>query len=119
MFRIASKQAKKSSFMQHRLGAVIVKGNRVLSTGYNAIRYSKELRNSTVHAEEAAILKLLKAKRFEDLAGSTLYVTRFTKGGRIGLAKPCVRCRDLINSVGISKVHYSTDTDSIGEYKCE
>lgn len=108
-FRIAEKQAKKSPFNRHKLGAVIVKGNRVLSTGYNEIRFSKYTGTNTVHAEESAIIKLLKARRLHDLVGSTLYVTRFTPGGAIALSKPCERCIRLIRSVGISTVLHTTD----------
>lgn len=106
MFRIASKEALKSSFGQHRLGAVIVKGSRVLSAGYNELRYTKELKKWNVHAEEAAILKLLKAKRLSSLAGADLYVTRFTRGGAVGCSKPCANCQVIIKAVGIRNVHY-------------
>ena len=106
-FRIASKEAAKSSHSQHRLGAVIVKGSRILSAGYNDIyRSSRLLHVNTLHAEAAAILKLLKEKRLSDLCGSELYVTRFTRGGSVGCSKPCAACMDLIRSVGIKKVHY-------------
>lgn len=105
-FRVASKEAAKSSHEQHKLGAVIVKGARILSTGYNQLRPSGVLRTQTLHAEAAAILKLLKEKRLSDLCGSELYVTRFTRGGSVGCSKPCTACMELIRSVGIKKVHY-------------
>lgn len=107
-FRIAEKQAKKSKHKQHRLGAVIVKGGNILSTGYNEIRPSKTTGTPTLHAEAAAVKKLLDRHDFKSLAGSTMYVTRFTRGGSIGLARPCDACMDLIASVGIRCVVYST-----------
>lgn len=115
--RIAKKEAKKSGFKQHRLGAVIVKGSRILSTGFNQRRYTKEFKQPTLHAEADAILKLLKAKRLQDLVGATLYVCRFTAGGRIGCSKPCDSCHALIRSVGISKVVYTLDDGTTKEYK--
>lgn len=118
MIRIASKAAAKSPFERHRLGAVIVKGGRVLSTGFNEVRYTKELRNSTLHAEEAAILKLLKSKRLKDLAGAELFVSRVCPSGRLGLSKPCSRCTHLIQSVGVAKVHYSTNEGTVETYYC-
>jgi len=118
MIRIASKQAKKSTFQRHKLGAVIVKGNRVLSTGYNEIRYSRHLQKSNIHAEESAIVKLLKENRLSDLNGSTIYVSRVCPSGRLALSKPCGSCRGLIQSVGISKVVYTTDTGETEEYQC-
>ena len=106
--RIASKEAVKSKH-KHRLGAVIAKGHRILATGFNQIRPSAQTRTPTLHAEGAAILKLLKEKRLSDLAGSEMYITRFTKGGAVGLSKPCAACMDLIRSVGIRKIHYTTN----------
>lgn len=116
MIRLASRLAKQSPFERHKLGAVIVKGNRVLSTGYNEIRYTKELRKGTLHAEEAAILKLLKAKRLADLHNATMYVSRVCPSGRTGLSAPCSGCMDLIRSVGISQVVY-TNNDGTTETK--
>lgn len=108
-FRIAFKQAAKSNHNQHKLGAVIVKGHRILATGFNSLRPSRITKTHTLHAEAAAILQLLKERRLEDLSGSEIYVTRFTRGGSVGLARPCDACMSLIRSVGISEVHYTTE----------
>lgn len=115
--RIAKKEAKKSGFKQHRLGAVIVKGSRILSTGFNQRRYTKEFKRPTLHAEADAILKLLKAGRQADLVGATIYVCRFTAGGVVGCAKPCPACSDLIKSVGIRKVVFTEDDGTTKEYR--
>lgn len=116
--RSAKIQALKSKHKQHRVGAVVVKGGRVLSFGHNQIRPSKELKTETIHAEEAAILQAIKASGVHSLAGTTLYVTRFTKGGSTGLARPCSRCMGLIRSCGIRKVYYSTDHGDVECIKC-
>lgn len=108
-FRIAFKQAAKSEHDQHKLGATIVKGHRILATGFNQLRSSSVTKTNTLHAEAAAILQLLKERRLEDLSGAELYVTRFTRGGAVGLARPCSQCMALIRSVGIAEVHYTTD----------
>lgn len=108
-FRIAFKQASKSKFIKHKVGATIVKGHRILSTGFNSIRPSRVTKTDTLHAEAAAILKLLKERRLEDLSGAEIYVTRFTRGGSVGLARPCDACMSLIRSVGIAEVHYTTE----------
>ena len=107
-FRIAEKQALKSVFKHHRVGAVIVKNGNIISTGFNELRPSKTTGTSTLHAEAAAIKKLLERGDFKGLAGSTMYVTRFTRAGNIGLARPCSACMGLIRSVGIRHVLYST-----------
>lgn len=118
MIRLANKEAKKSNFYRHRLGAVIVKGNRVLSVGHNDIRYTKEFRNPTLHAEEAAILKLLKAKRGAELVGSDIYVSRVRPSGLAGLSLPCLRCTNLIRASGISCIHYTTNEGTVETIKC-
>lgn len=108
----ALKAAGKSTFSRARVGAVIVKGGRLLSSGCNKTRYSKHTaRNQyeSIHAEEAAIIRILtKPNGLQLLAGATLYVSRIKKDGTTGLAKPCEPCQKLINSVGIRKVIYTT-----------
>lgn len=110
-FRVAAKEAVKSQHKQHKLGAVIVKGGRILSTGFNSLRPSSLLKTHTLHAEAAAILKLLKERRLHDLAGSEIYVTRFTRGGAVACSKPCSACMDLIKAVGIKRIHYIDSTN--------
>lgn len=117
-FRMASKQAVDSPFVQHRVGAVVVKNGRVLATGMNHLRYTKEFKRSNVHAEEDAILKLLKARKLSSLSGADIYVTRFTKGGKVGMAKPCCTCDALIRSVGIRNVYFTTDGPMTDTYRC-
>lgn len=115
--RMAAKVAKQSTFKRHRLGAVVVKGHRILSTGYNEVRYSKLTGKHTLHAEASAIIKLLKSGHQNDLVGSTMYVTRFTRGGAVGMAKPCKSCHSLIQSVGINRVVYSNEEGGVSTLK--
>jgi deoxycytidylate deaminase len=117
MIRLATKHASKSSYY-FRLGAVIVKGNRVLSTGHNSISHChvNDFKNSR-HAEMDAILKLIKKQDgLSSLAGSTLYVSRITKTG-VGLAKPCIKCLNLARSVGVKEVIYTTDNNTTERLK--
>lgn len=104
----ARKEAGKSTFSRARMGAVITKGGRVLSSGCNQTRYSKyAARNQfkSIHAEEAAIIQILRRPNgLQLLAGATIFITRIKKDGSTGLAKPCPQCQSLINSVGIKKV---------------
>lgn len=104
----ARKEAGKSTFDRARVGAVIVRSGRLLSSGCNQIRYSKyAARNEyeSIHAEEAAIIRLMrKPNGLQLLAGATIFITRIKKDGSTGLAKPCKQCQDLINAVGIKKV---------------
>lgn len=117
MFKLAAKCSLNGEHPQHRLGAVIVKGGSVLATGYNQLRYTKQFRKPTLHAEADAILKVLKGQNQHLLVGSDIYVSRFTRGGAIGMAAPCASCMSLIASVGIKNVYYTTDDGTTEKYK--
>ena len=111
MMRLANKAAHNSNYF-YKLGAVIVKGNRVIGIGYNKIGHCKinSFPNSR-HAEMDVILKVLrKEDGLSSLAGSTLYVSRITTHGT-AMAKPCVKCMKLARSVGVKEVIYTTDNN--------
>lgn len=114
MIRKALKVANESLFYRARVGAVIAKGSRILSTGCNKIGYSKLLPDrpypESIHAEQAAIINLLRERRLSDLAGATIYVSRIGSGGSPRLARPCNYCHQLIESVGIKEVIFTTNT---------
>ena len=118
--RVAFKTATKSGFERAKVGAVIANKKRILSCGYNEVRYYKKCPtprkwNNSLHAEQSAILKLLNSGRHNELVGSTIYVTRVNKAGESVLAKPCQYCHELIKSVGIKKVVFTTNT-GVEEY---
>ena len=112
--------AYESKFRRARVGAVVVKGNRILSTGCNRIGFSKYLRDRphscSVHAEQQAILQLLKARRMNDLIGATIYVSRIGRNGKARLSRPCSNCNQLIHTVGISRVVFTTN-ERVAEYE--
>ena len=101
-----------------KIGAVIVKNKRIVTTGYNGaprgrancsdLGYcSREAMNvprgeryelcRSVHAEANAITKV--AKSANNCDGSTLYIT----------AAPCIECSKLIIQAGIKRVVYLDD----------
>lgn len=118
--RSALKHAHKS-ILPFRVGAVIVSGGRIISSGYNVRRFTRRLRNrhheEGLCAEQAAILRLLTSKRQAEMVGATIYVTRTTKRGKISIAKPCSFCQELSRSVGIRKVFYTDETSKVREMK--
>ncbi len=115
MIRLALKQAKESNYL-YKLGVVITKGHRVLSTGYNKIAHCDlNIYKDSRHAEMHAIQKVLRQPDgLRKLANAIIYVTRITKSGT-GMARPCSRCMELIKSVGIKTIIYTTDTGCIKE----
>jgi len=112
---IADKVATRSTCDRLSVGCVIVKNNRIISTGYNGSVSGKEhcddvghLYNDegrcirTIHAEQNA---LLFAER-EELKDATVYVSH----------QPCENCAKLLVQAGVSKVVFeyeykNTDSD--------
>ena len=95
----------------YKLGAIIYSnGNKIVSGGYNQIRLFRNLHPRFQHesykaaicAEKAAILN---AKT--DLKGLTMLVVRLNAKGELRLARPCKRCSEFIQHVGIKRVIYS------------
>lgn len=97
------------------VGAVLTRGSRVLSTGYNKPRthpaspdclISGKIRTQT-HAEVDAIssLKEIQKRNLEDC---TLYVIRRkVQGNGMGMAKPCPNCMKFLIRHGIRDVWYT------------
>lgn len=95
------------------LGAVIVKGGKVVSVGRNRPKMNAYIKSmaphencSSVHAEIDAIFKV---RRKIDLRGCDMYVARITKNGIHGLAAPCTMCMRTIQRYGIKRVFYTVE----------
>lgn len=107
---IAKKRAKRSEFSRAKVGAVLVKGGRVIASAHNQLRYTRKAAANweSTHAEEMVILQVLRQPDgLEKLSGSTLYISRVKKDGSLGCAKPCPNCQSLIDSLPIKKVIHS------------
>jgi len=100
---IAELVAQRSHDNKHQVGAVIAKGNNILSYGWNGTPHGMD--NNTrdgdgntkwevIHAEANAICKL--ASSTSSSEGSTLYAT----------LSPCTECTKLILQAGIQRVLY-------------
>lgn len=103
---VALRYAELSHARRLKVGAVIVKDNRVISIGYNGMPagwdnkceflndgelYTKP---EVLHAETNAIAKV--AKSSESCYNASIYTT----------TAPCIDCAKLIYQSGISKVYY-------------
>ncbi len=125
---IAAVVAKRATCLRNRVGAVIVKDKRILSTGYNGaprnmehcldigcIREQNNIASGTrhekcraVHAEQNAIIQA--ALHGVSIADSTLYCTH----------QPCILCAKMIINSNIRRVVYITpypDTDALQFFK--
>jgi dCMP deaminase len=85
-----------------QVGALIVKGNRVIGTGYNGMPTDWEneceingiTKSEVLHAETNAIAKV--AQITESSAGATLFCTH----------APCIDCAKLIFQSGITTLYF-------------
>lgn len=108
--------------LEFNLCAVIVRGGRVLSTGFNSRGWnplSEHYRMNdyacTIHAEVDAIMSGRKKIRFE---GSKVYVVRVKSDGTVGNAKPCEMCQHVLFNYGIKRVYHTTDEfPYVGSFK--
>jgi dCMP deaminase len=95
----------RSPSLRLKVGAVIVKDNRVISSGYNGFPSGCEHKSivfdgheqNTIHAEQNAISDA--ARRGAAVDGASMYVTHF----------PCINCCKYIISSGIKRVVYISD----------
>lgn len=97
--------SERSSHSRNMHAAIILKGGRVISTGYN---------HGQTHAEIAAIHRATRPGGYKNLLGSTIisFMCR-RRTGSIGNSKPCSSCMDAIRSQGIRRVVYYNGCDFV------
>lgn len=104
---IADLTSKLSYAKRLQVGAVIVKGNQIIGTGYNGMPTgwenncehtledgSLKTKPEVLHAESNVISKV--ARSTESSEGATLFCTH----------APCIECAKLIYQAGISTVYF-------------
>ena len=107
----AARFADLSSARRLKVGAVVVKDNRIISIGYNGMpsgwtneceelvyRIAEEpilkTKDEVIHAEANAITKL--ARDGDSGLGASLFCTH----------APCIHCAKIIYGAGVKKVYY-------------
>lgn len=114
-------------YMDYRLCAVIVKGGKILSTGYNrrstngfVEHYTSMIRgvgigdSCSTHAEMDAVLNI---RDKVDLRSCKIFVARLRIDDSIGMARPCRICQAVLFSYGIRKAYYTIDENTYGVMK--
>lgn len=111
--RMALIWSENSYCERRKVGALLVKNNRIISDGYNGTpsgfeNICEDGNNRTkpyvLHAEANAITKVARSSNSSE--GATLYVT----------SSPCIECAKLIIQAGITRVvfaEYYRDTEGI------
>jgi dCMP deaminase len=120
---IATEIATRATCLRRNYGAIIVKDDRIVSTGYNGSprgcnncsEVGKCKRNEmgipqgqnydkclSVHAEQNAMLAASK----EEMQGAILYLAgiEVETGEIIGLPIPCLLCKKMLINAGVDKV---------------
>ena len=124
---IAKAVALRSTCVRRQYGAIIVKDDRIISTGYNGsargevnccdvqecwreahgIPHGQQYEKCVaVHAEDNAI-----SQAGRDAIGATLYLAGF-EDGKVITAEPCAMCARKIKNAGIVEVVGSTREES-------
>lgn len=117
---IAAEVAKRSTCIRRQYGAVIVKDDEIVATGYNGAPRGQENCCDTghcwreehniphgeqyekcraVHAEQNAIISAARS----EMIGATLYLAGWENGKRIE-ARPCEICMKMIINAGIGEI---------------
>ena len=98
--------ANLSSAKRLKVGAIIVRDNRILSIGYNGMPSgwtniceddNNVTKKEVLHAESNCLMKL--ARSGESGLGADIYITH----------SPCIECAKLVYGAGISRVFYRTE----------
>ena len=101
---MAAVWARNSYCKRRQVGAILVKGNMIISDGFNGTPSgfeniceddNDETKPYVLHAEANAITKVARSNNSSE--GSTLYIT----------SSPCVECAKLIIQAGIKRVVFS------------
>jgi deoxycytidylate deaminase len=94
-----------------KLGAVLFKGSKILSTGFNTNKthpkVMKYFKYGRVHAEFDCLLHADP----DDIAGSSIYVLRMNKKGETVIAKPCPMCARMMKEFGVVEAFWSTSEE--------
>ncbi|HBN07287.1 MAG TPA: cytidine deaminase [Cyanobacteria bacterium UBA8530] len=116
-FQLAEVVSSRSTCLRRQVGALLVRDNRILTTGYNGapagVAHCQEagcLRNQLnipsgekqelcrgLHAEQNAVVQA--ALHGVDTSGATAYVT----------IQPCLTCMKILINAGIKKIVYQGD----------
>ena len=102
--------ARRSHDEKHKVAAVVVKGNKILSYGWNGVpqgmrnetrNHRGETRWEVIHAEANALCKL--ASSTESSEGATVYCS----------LSPCTECSKLLLQAGIKRVVYGEEYQAV------
>jgi deoxycytidylate deaminase len=103
---LAKRAALRSSHKYH-VGAVLTRGNKVVSFGTNQPKTHPQSYCfwKTIHAEADALLGV----PLSESKGGTMFVVRITRTGLLATSRPCQACFAMLRDYGVKKVYYIND----------
>lgn len=111
-------ECEKSTY-RFRIGAVIFKGSRIISSGHNGIRSVSQIKDkfkkyeNSLHAEQAALISI----DWNKVKGCSILVMKISPSkGTLSMALPCEMCRAILNHVGIKNIYYTNQKGEIVKY---
>ena len=109
------KRVSTRSEYQFKLGAIIFRGNKVISTGFNKNKTHPTARKyfqfGSIHAEIDAIVHAI-----ENVKGASILVCRTLKNGNPAIAKPCAMCVQVMREFGIKEVFWTIQNIPFWDY---
>ena len=135
---IAKQVSERGTCFRRKIGAIIVRGDQIISTGYvGAPRKTKDcfehgfcLRNKlnippgqryelcrSVHAEQNAIINAARAG--VSVLGGTIYIWACNPDGSIVRAFPCFICKKMIINAGLEWVICSIEDNKVRRFTVE
>ena len=128
-FKMAKKEAEKSSFPRFHVGCVVVYKGHVIASAHNLKKeapiqkkynHYRRFNNCSagpvkhsLHAEIAALKSIpYPIAQQLDWKRVKIYIYRIAIGlpQKKGFARPCAACRQCIADMGIRDMYYTTDT---------
>ena len=118
---LAKRMAQQSTYGSIKHGAVLVKGGSVLNASFNKDNYcgfgerfrERDSGHATLHAELGCILNLDRSIT----NGAEIYVVRVSWDGKFKMSRPCPMCRAALEHVGINRVHFTTNENTLETLK--
>ena len=118
IINIAIKTAKKSEYPVFKHGAVLESGGRVLAKSPNIQKSRTPDASMSVHAEVAALKRLVTKGRLKKGISANIYVARVSPAEKTVLSKPCPRCLKALRESGmVRSIYYSMNDGSWQEFK--
>ena len=107
--RLAAEAASESDCPNYKIGAVLMKGNKLIARGNNIFKKS-HTQSKTIYNGIHAEFNCLYNVDLRKCRSCSLFVARVTNAGALSMARPCPDCLDLLRERGI-RVFYYTDYD--------